>query len=686
MPDGSIEQRLDWPLQTRAAPVSSVNETDRTVDLVWSTGAVVRRYDWWNDRWYDEELSMDPAHVRMGRLQSGRAALLDAHWQYSLAGQIGVVESAAINRGEGTARVRLSKRTEVEGIWQDIVDRIIRSVSVGYTVHRFEIVSPAEGSNVWTYRAIDWEPTELSLVPVGADSGAEVRSAEGGVDTPPPPQSRRDGARQAPTQSCLLVTPTPAEAATTRKEPTMPQPTTRTEQTQSAAAGAAPTTNTPAPAPTTETAEVIAARAEGARAERARQAEITRICSALELGDDFARTLISEDITVEQARVRAIDERARASAVNPTRSHANVETVRDAQETRLAGMTAALVHRINPTATLEEIGREFRSMSLIRIAEECLTARGVRVRGMAPIQIAERALMSGSDFASVLAAVTNKRLRQAYDENVPSYTRWARRAANAMDFKAVYVTQLSGAPDLIKVNEAGEIKFGSLSDGKETYQLVTYGRRIAITRQAIVNDDMRAFERVPQAFSAAARRLENRLVYAQLTANAAMADTVALFHSTHANLAASGGAISATTLAAARTAMRLQKGLQSEELNLAPRYLIVPATQEQLAYQFTSNQFVPAQPTNVNEFREGGRTALEPIVEAVLDASSATRWYLAADNNQVDTVEFCFLEGAEGVRIESAIDFDTDGMQMKAVHDFAAKVIDYRGLYSNPGA
>jgi hypothetical protein len=53
---------------------------------------------------------------------------------------------------------------------------------------------------------------------------------------------------------------------------------------------------------------------------------------------------------------------------------------------------------------------------------------GVRTKGMSPMEIATRSLLSTSDFPNILADASNKRLRQAYEENVPSYTRWARRA------------------------------------------------------------------------------------------------------------------------------------------------------------------------------------------------------------------------------------------------------------------
>jgi hypothetical protein len=93
---------------------------------------------------------------------------------------------------------------------------------------------------------------------------------------------------------------------------------------------------------------------------------------------------------------------------------------------------------------------------------------------------------------------------------------------------------------------------------------------------------------------------------------------------------------------------------------------------------------VPAKAADVNEFREGGRTAVTPVIDAVLDVAPA--WYMVADNGAVDTVEYCYLDGSEGVFLDSAMDFDSDGMKVKARLDFAAKSIDWRGLWKNPGA
>jgi hypothetical protein len=331
-----------------------------------------------------------------------------------------------------------------------------------------------------------------------------------------------------------------------------------------------------------------------------------------------------------------------------------------------------------------------------------LSWHGQNTRGMDKMSLATRimtfrsggGMLGTSDFSSLMANVASKRLRMGYEENPGTYTRWARRAPNAPDFKSMSVVQLAAMPDLLQVNEAGEFKYGALSDGAETYKLLTYGRIVSLSRQAVINDDLRAFDRMIAGFGASSARLENRLVYAQLTANANMADGGALFNATavttaggHANLGSGApSALQFSSLATARAAMRVQKGLQGEELNLAPAYLIVPAALEQTAYQFTSSQYVPAKSSDVNEFRAGGRTALDPIVEPILDAASATAWYLAAANSQVDTVEYCYLDGAEGPVVESEMGFETDGISFKCREDFAAKTIDWRGLYKSNGA
>lgn len=639
------------PMQTRLLPVASVSAENRTAELVWTTGAPVRRRDWETGKPYLEVLDVSPAAVDMSRLNNG-APLLNTHGQYDLGDVIGVVERAWLAGGEGRALVRFSDRAEVDGIWRDVQNAIIRNVSVGYQVNQYDITQDSTtGLETWVARS--WTPLEISLVPVPADAGAGIRSES-----------------TARVTRCAFSHAIPTEARNVDPE----------------------NIETPAsvesPAPTPVPDEIRLAAERAVAAERQRVADIREAVRAAQLGDELIDEFIARGIGADAVRqdvLRRLHERSAAHQIGSRLPHVAPGGL-DATETRRSAMTDAIAHRVMPRGDLSEPARQYRYMNLLRVAEECLSGHGVSVRGLSPMEIASRAMHTTSDFPSILANVMNKRLRQAYDQSMPTYRLWARRAPNAPDFKTIQVSQLSGAPDLKLLDEHGEFQVGALSDGKETYSVATYGRVIGITRQAIINDDLRAFDRIPLAFGMAANRLENRLVYAQLTSNPTLSDSVALFHSSHGNLAGSGGAIAVATLASARAAMRVQKGLQSEILNIAPAFLIVPAALEQVAYQYTSANYVPAKAGDVNEFRAGGRTALMPVVEAELDANSATAWYLAAEAGIVDTVEYCYLDGFEGVYLESGIDFDVDGMKVKARLDFATKVIDYRGLYKNAGA
>lgn len=661
------------PTQHRAATVapSTFDAGRRTVDVVWTTGARVRRMDWWTGQQYDEELVVNDDAVDLRRLASGAAPVLNSHRADDLGAQIGVVVTAAVRDGQGVATVQLSQREDVDGIVRDIQAGVIRNVSVGYNVRRYEVVAAAnraDGANVPLYRAVDWEPAELSFVPIPADHLSGTRSVDpGGVP-------------------CTFV----AARAATRAQ-AQPTTTTRNHMDPSVDHGADAGSNTAAQAPASETRGQDAVAA---------AAEIIELCVRHGV-PHLAAGLIRSGNGLDAARAAVLAELAvRDAAAGGHRNVGRVETVRDEMQTRMAGIEQAILHRIDPRTKLDDNGAQYRGRSLLEIGREFLEAHGQSTRGMDRVALATRILHfrtgyhTTGDFSSLFANVANKRLRSAYEENPGTYVMWARRGPNAPDFKNISVVQLSGAPSLLQTNEHGEFKYGTMKDGAETYSVITYGRIVALTRQAIINDDLRGFERLVSAFGFAARRLENRTVYAQLTANANLSDGGALFNATaittaggHANLTTgAGSALSLTALATSRAMMRVMKGPNGEDLNVAPRYLIVPAALEQTAYQLTSANYVPSTSANINEFRAGGRTQLEPVVEPVLDGTSATAWYLASDSSMVDTVEYCYLDGAEGPVIESDVGFEVDGVSYKCRLDFGAKVIDFRGLHKAAGA
>jgi hypothetical protein len=669
------------PLSVRAdLGPRSIDEDSRTVELIITTTTGVRRRDFWTGKEYVEVLSMDPAHIRLDRLNDG-APLLDSHNSFSVADQLGAVVPGSVElmKKALVGKVRFSKREAVEPVWQDVKDGIVRNVSVGYRVYRFE-ETVGKDNTLPIRKAVDWEPFEVSMVPIPADAGAKVRAGDS------------DDANE-----CEVVSTTPAEQTAgpkpAKETTTMPEnkrSETIVEQDPLA----------PPPAPPAPPAEPNE-RDLGAEQERQRCAGILLATRAARLPQSFADKLIQDGTPLVKAQSLVFEELQRRD-VNVPRADSRAPEIRVGDDPFVhvrEGIENALLHRCHPSQPgpngtrvgfeLSEKGRPYRGMTMLRIAEAYLSQRGIRAAGLSKMELAslalglsERAGMhSTSDFALLLADVAGKTLRAAYEEAPQTFAPISRRVT-LPDFKPAKRLQLGEAPQLLAVDEHGEFTHGTIGEGREQFQLATYGRIFAITRQALVNDDTDAFSRVAMLFGRAARNLESNLVWAQITANANMGDGNALFSAAHNNLDAVGAAISVEAIGAGRAAMRVQTGLDGETLlNISPAFLVVPAALETLADQFVSQALVAAQAANINPF--AGR--LQVIAEPRLDTESTQEWYLAATPAQVDIIEYATLEGEAGPMVESRIGFEVDGLQIKARHDFAAKVIDWRGLYKNAG-
>ncbi|AMR66752.1 hypothetical protein A0T30_10425 [Aquipseudomonas alcaligenes] len=640
----------------------TVDIEQRTVEITWTTGSRGKRWSWSIGE-YQEELEVSAAAIRLERLNNG-APFLNLHNQWELDAVIGVVERAWLEGSEGRAIIRFSSREDVDPIFRDVKDGILRNISVGYIVHRYVLVEDGEDM-VPVYRAEDWEPTEISLVPVGFDDGAKVRSAK----TPAEYQGQRYStvfeSREADQPAEL-----PAAVATPNEETVM------TEEEKRAA----------------EDKIRSEATAAATAAERTRATTIRQMAAKVGL-QDAADDMIARGLTAEQASVELLEKLAE-----------NNGNSRSAQPTVVTGavdmavitakrnaMQNALLHRCDPKVKLEDAAREFRGMRLIDMARESIELVGGNARGLLPQEVAKAALgcdrqsfraagmHTTSDFPLLLGSTVNRTLRAAY-ELAPQTWRPLGRQTTVPDFREITRVALGDIAALEKVNEHGEYKYGTLGEEGAPIKVAKFGKIIAITWESIVNDDLSALTRIPQALGAAAAQTESDLIWNLLLSNPDFVDGTDIFHADHGNLASAGGAINTTTLAAARAAMRKQKSKAGHFLNLGPEFLVVGPDKELEAYQFTSSNYVPAKNADINDSRNA---ALTVIVDARI---TGNQWYLYAAPGVVDTFEYAYLEGEQGVFTETREGFEVDGLEIKARLVFGGAWIDYRGAYKNPGA
>lgn len=199
------------PTKFRAAKVraNSFDESSNTVDIIWTTGASVRRTDW--DGEYDEVLSLEPDAVDLSRLNAG-APLLDTHQDGAAANIVGVIVegSAKIEGGRGTATVLLSKAPGVSDTVQKIREGTARNVSVGYWIEH-SVRTDGDPAQVLVDK---WTPLEISVVPIPADPGSQVRSVSGRRVKPRLSKTERDYAKGAAMATRLTTQSTqPHDAA-----------------------------------------------------------------------------------------------------------------------------------------------------------------------------------------------------------------------------------------------------------------------------------------------------------------------------------------------------------------------------------------------------------------------------------------------------------------------------------------
>jgi hypothetical protein len=595
---------------------------------------------------------------------------------------------------------------------------ILQNLSFGTFVYKREKVDArAEGmpegkppylndKEIGMFKATDWEPFEISPCTVPADFNTCFLSAQ-------PDDSPRATSPQ-------------------KEKPVMEQTTTQA---------------TGADARTTNEQALAAAREEAVKVERERISEIESLrATATKYSIDGAviSQFIAKGASADQARKELFVQLAEKGQLNlhgdrfPIRGEGGPSGTRDGMEQRLACMQMALLLRADGRFFMArrrdhngndlgeyldgcgpeqhkraaEMAREYRNFKLIDMAKEYLAFKGVNPRGMDVTRIAELALqgpsrgaeffMGGaeatSDFPAILANVANKTLRQGYEAYPRTFQPFCRQVT-AQDFKPINRVMLADAPTLQPLNEKGEYHRANLTDNNINYSLGTYGEIVALTRKVIINDDLQAFTRVPALLGVAAAQLESNTVWGIITSNPAAVyagdkNSTALFHANHGNLltgAASSidntvqNAAPLTALGKARGAMRLQKGPQGTPLNLIPRFIAVPTALETYMLQLVYPINIAS--ADATKVVPDWVRSLVPVVEPRLDAATngTTAWYLIADPAQIDTAEYCYLEGQQGVYIETKQGFEVDGVEIKARMDFGAAALDFRGLQKNAG-
>jgi hypothetical protein len=703
-----IEGTMYREMQLRADGI--LDEDERLVKISISSELPVTRKSFFSDPWV-ETLGHKRGEPNLERMQNGASV----HYNHSRtrADRIGVVESVKLvtvkdgkraaggstkmRRLEGV--VRISKREDVDDVWQDIKDGILRNISVGYTIDERKLTREASGQGAPDeFRITSWTPMEVSFVDIPADPSVGVGRSDSGelsyrvIDLEPEKEANKMFRFDA--NGNPLPDTAEARAAilagTATREDGSPFVADSAMRALCAPPAPAPVVlPTPAPA-----VDKDALRAEGVATERKRVADINAIFTPFESSQAELRAVCVDnaDCNLEDARAQLLVALGKDSTPAQTADALRIESGEDGVDKFVRGAGIALAIRAGTVTADERKAHDnsFAGFSLVEIARHALHLTNVNTGQMSRMELVGRAFTS-SDFPLILANQANKSMLKGYDEAPETWNTWA-QTGNLTDFKQASRVNLSTFDNLDLVSEDGEYKYGSFSENGENIQLATYGKLFAISRQAIINDDLGMFTRVPSSMGRAASRTVGNLAYGVITSNPLMSDGLALFAGTaigtdHGNLNLGGAAvISAASVGLARQGMARQtdSAANAVGLNIRPQFLIVPLALEDVANVLMASEFNPSDVSSNNRAPNVARNTLEVVVDARLDADSSTRWYESAGQS-FDTIEVAFLDGNQAPTLEQQNGWSIDGTEFKVRIDVAAAPMDFRTWQRNDG-
>lgn len=665
---------IDQSLYYRAIPLkraadgapSTLDEATRSVEIVASTEAPVMVFDW--ERWemVPEILLMSGCQIPANR----QVPLLDTHIRWDTSTVIGSARSLAVEGSELIARAHYTTAAEGEGPYLKMKEGHLTDYSVGYRYDNKDAVFIPDGeTGIVDGRTFTgpvkvvrkWQVKEVSACPIGADEFAKARAATA------PHQPKQEEIDMDQKLRAFL------ESRGLKKEATEEEAWRFLETLNVREEPAAPA------APGGNQTNVEDAVRTAVRAEQERVIDIRAIGARAGLDEAKINEFITTGKSVEDVRKAAFDH---ITSNTPAAPGFRATFVADERDKFRAAAQDSILLRANMHRTPDKAApgaSDLRGFSLRELARECLRAQGLPINGD-PMQMVGRALTT-SDFPILLGGVANLSLMAGWEDAQESWEQWC-GIGSVSDFKIHTMARAGETDDLDEIGQEGEYKYGKLDEHAEQYKVVTYGKLNRISRQTIIDDNLGAITEAFRSRGEAAARKVGDLPYAVLAANSAMGDNVALFHSTHANIATTA-AISVDSLAVAEDLMQSQKDISGKRrLNIRPQFLLVPTNKRILATQVVNGAVVGTQaaPGVINPYQG----QLTVIGEARLKDISNTVWFLAGPKGK--TVTVFFLNGNRTPYLETKEGWTIDGTEFKTRIDAGAKAVDWRGLVKNAGA
>jgi hypothetical protein len=370
-------------------------------------------------------------------------------------------------------------------------------------------------------------------------------------------------------------------------------------------------------------------------------------------------------------------------AIAPRGSH--IQAGRDGFEELQLAVEALIAGRRPPSGV--------RPLSGIREMYTLLSG-DYEMNGMFHSDRVQFAAVTSATMAGMVANALNKAVVNAFQ----TYPQWWAKIATVMDFNTLQQVKwitLGGVGELPTVAECAAYTEMTWDDQTEVANFVKKGGYLGITLEAIDKDDTGRLQAAPRAIAQAAWLSLSKSVAGIFTVNAALSDTVALFHATHANLGSTALSHAAwlATAILMRTFAELNSGERLGALTY-PKYCLVPPDLEYTAVVALGSELLPGGTNNdINAFAQGNvhdellRAARERVI--VVDIwTDVSDWVAMADPNLYPSIGIGFRYGREPEIFSVAsptagLMFSNDTLPVKARYFYATGATDFRGMYKH---
>ena len=664
---------------------ASIDEEARTVEATFYSGAEVIRQPMFDEPFL-LSFSMEPGAANLTRFNAG-AAVVDSHSEYSLSDVLGKTSDARLENGVYRTKLHFSQRADRDGIWKDVRDGITPNTSMRARILELRELGEDKDTGLQRFQASRWEPLHVALVATPADPGAQINLSD-----------------ESSTVECSVHYRAPAPAVAQHGDKTMDK--IKVRLLADCEAGTKGEIieiekgdfdlhlhTTEIAVPKTPEQKAEPKDPEDLAAEDVIEAKLAadkkhleakrRIAAHYGLDELWAQRQHNLGVSDEDSIASASAERAKQTPSGPNTIGFGEDF--DSAEYKCESMAQAVAARATGKEP-EERARNYHSFSFAELALESLALRGkgrsldVR-RDVDRIISADMALHSTSDFPLLLSNALNKMLLPEYQAATPTYRQLAEQKT-FNDFRAHNFLRSGDFPNLLKVNEHGEFKYGTVGENNEPVTAATYGRVVGLSRQTLVNDDLGAFATLATKAGRRVADFENALFFSTcITAGSGMgpnlSDGNAVYDSaSHAN-ETGAGAISNALLEEAFALMMAQTSIDGLKLNVMPAMVLVSPTSYGAARRLLADVNA-TQASEVNTF--AGQ------IRVVSDANlTGTRFYVLANPSELANYVYGYL-GGQGPRTESRAGFEVDGVEFKVALDFGVGAIEYRAGVTGAGA